>query len=98
MLEHEGPIQPAIGTMRRIAVIGNAGGGKTTMCRKLSDALNIPVHHVDLIQWQPGWQRTSAEVFTSAHEKILAEDRWIIDGFGPMETIAKRFSVADTII
>lgn len=84
--------------MQRIAVIGNAGGGKTTMCRKLGTQLSIPVHHIDMIQWKPGWQRASSEEFNEAHEAILAQDRWIIDGFGPMEAIGKRFSLADTII
>ena len=44
--------------MMKVAVIGNAGGGKTTMCRKIGTRLGLPVHHVDMIQWQPGWQRT----------------------------------------
>ena len=84
--------------MERIAVIGNAGGGKTTMCRKIGAALDIPVHPIDMIQWKAGWERATSEEFTAAHEAILAEDRWIIDGFGPMEAIAKRFALADTII
>lgn len=45
--------------MTRIAVIGNGGGGKTTMCRHLSHALNIPFYPIDQIQWKPGWQRAS---------------------------------------
>jgi adenylate kinase family enzyme len=84
--------------MQRIAVIGNAGGGKTTMCRKIGQQLDIPVHHIDMIQWQPGWQRTSMPEFNRVHDEILAQAEWIIDGFGPMDAIAKRFSLADTII
>ena len=36
--------------MTRVAVIGNAGGGKSTMCRKLGQALDIAVYPVDKIQ------------------------------------------------
>jgi adenylate kinase family enzyme len=85
-------------TMKRIAVIGNAGGGKTTMCRKLSQLLQIQVHHIDMIQWKPNWERTPLEEFHEVHEKILAQESWIIDGFGPMDAISKRFSLADTLI
>ena len=84
--------------MERIAVIGNAGGGKTTMCRKIGSRLNIPVYPIDMIQWKPGWQRATSEEFDRAHESILAQNRWMIDGFGPMEAIAKRFALADTLI
>ena len=84
--------------MTRVAVIGNGGGGKTTMCRQLSRALNIPFYPIDQIQWKPGWQRASSEEFTEKHEQMLAQERWIIDGWGPPEAIQQRFELADTII
>jgi ATPase subunit of ABC transporter with duplicated ATPase domains len=43
--------------MRRIAVIGNGGGGKSTLARALGQRLRIPVHEVDEVQWLPGWRR-----------------------------------------
>jgi adenylate kinase family enzyme len=84
--------------MNRIAVIGNAGGGKTTLCRKLGAALGIPVYHIDMIQWKPGWQHATRAEFDAQHEPILLQDSWIIDGFGPFDAIEKRFRLADTII
>jgi len=84
--------------MTRVAVIGNAGGGKSTMCRKLGKALDIAVYPVDQLQWKPGWVKTSAEEFKQGHEQWLALDRWIIDGWGPWEAIEARFEAADTII
>ena len=36
--------------MTRVAVIGNASGGKSTMCRQLSLALTIPFYPIDRIQ------------------------------------------------
>lgn len=45
----------------RIAIIGNAGGGKSTLARKLGSILNIPVTHVDSVQFQSGWKRTPKE-------------------------------------
>jgi adenylate kinase family enzyme len=84
--------------MTRIAVIGNAGGGKSTLCRQLSAALQLPYFPVDKIQWKPGWKSVSASEFTIAHDKLLEHGAWIIDGFGPWAEVEKRFDAADTII
>ena len=84
--------------MTRVAIIGNAGGGKSTLCRQLGKALNIPVYPVDTLQWKPGWVAVSAEEFHQKHEQLLAQGCWIIDGWGPQEDIEARFQAADTII
>jgi adenylate kinase family enzyme len=84
--------------MRRVAVIGNAGGGKSTMCRKLSKAQNIPLFPVDQIQWKPGWKPAPPEEVKLRHDQILQLDRWIIDGWGSFDLIESRFQAADTII
>src|SRR5262245_3150637 len=84
--------------MRRIAIIGNAGGGKSTLARKLGAALAIPVHEIDLLQWKPGWVPASAEEIVQTHDRWLASPAWIIDGWGSWEAIAARFDLADTII
>ncbi len=84
--------------MQCVAVIGNAGGGKSTLCTRLSRALNIPVYMIDKIQWKPGWVYEAQEIVIKQHELILAQDSWIIDGWGPWEAIEARFKVADTII
>jgi adenylate kinase family enzyme len=84
--------------MTRIAVIGNAGGGKSTLCRALSAARGLPYFPVDQIQWRPGWRLVPAAEFAAAHGALLARDTWIIDGFGPWDEVEKRFNAADTII
>ena len=85
-------------TMRRVAVIGNAGGGKSTLCGLLSRVTNLPLFPIDKIQWKPGWVPASSEEITSAHEAILAQDEWIIDGWGGWADIETRLEAADTII
>jgi adenylate kinase family enzyme len=84
--------------MTRIAIIGNAGGGKSTLARKLRDALKLPLHSIDQLQWRPGWKRTPAAEFATAHEKILSESRWIIDGWGNFDAIEARFRRSDTVV
>ena len=84
--------------MKRVAVIGNAGGGKTTLARLLGDALELPVHHVDSIQYQRGWLRTPAPECDSRLDELTVEERWIIDGFGNDEVIERRLRAADTVV
>jgi adenylate kinase family enzyme len=82
----------------QIAVIGNAGGGKSTLCRQLGLAKGLPVYAVDKIQWKPGWVPAPAEEIEQKHGELLSEDRWIIDGWGGWDNIRARFDKADTII
>lgn len=84
--------------MTRVAVIGNAGGGKSTMARRLGAARNLPYHALDLIQWRPGWQPVAQHEYDARHDAIVAGERWIVDGFGDMASIERRLAAADTIV
>jgi adenylate kinase family enzyme len=83
---------------KRIAIIGNGGGGKTTLARILSKKLQIPVFFVDSIQFLSGMQRRDVKETSSIIDQWLENQIWIIDGFGPLESIEKRFKAADTIV
>lgn len=84
--------------MRRIAIIGNGGGGKSTLARALGKHLDIPVHEVDEVQWLPGWRRAPLDEVALILEGWAANDSWIIDGFGPWPVIDRRMGRADTIV
>jgi adenylate kinase family enzyme len=84
--------------MQRIAVIGNGGGGKSTLARTLGRHLRIPVHEVDAVQWLPGWRRAPLDEVAHTLEAWAAEETWIIDGFGPWPVIDRRMGRADTIV
>ena len=84
--------------MSRVAIIGNACGGKTTLAIKLSRALRINVYLVDKIQWKPNCHRTPLAELKKKRNEILATNRWIIDGWSSWDLIAERFEAADTII
>jgi hypothetical protein len=84
--------------MRRIAIIGNAGGGKSTLARRLGAALATPVYEIDLLQWRPGWVPAPAEEVAQTHKRWLASPAWVIDGWGSWEAISARFDRADTIV
>ena len=84
--------------MTRIAVIGNSGGGKSTLARGLARKLGLPYHEIDALLWQPGWVLTPTDMFEAGHSKLLAGESWIIDGLGRLETLPARFARATEIV
>ncbi|RCJ25755.1 adenylate kinase [Nostoc sp. ATCC 43529] len=84
--------------MKKVAVFGNTGGGKSTLSKKLCQITGLPLHVLDKIQYQSGGVKVPDEDYKHAHEEILVTDRWIIDGFGCMETLWRRLNQADTLV
>lgn len=83
--------------MERIAVIGTAGSGKTTLARDLSARLDLPHLELDAVYHQPGWQPLDAEVFRARVAAFCAGDRWVTCGkYGVVRPIL--FARADTIV
>ena len=81
--------------MKRIAVFGNTGGGKSTLARRLADITRLPLYPLDLIEFKTGGAKVPHEEYLAAHAELLRRDEWIIDGFGTMATAWKRFAAAD---
>ncbi|GET38912.1 adenylate kinase [Microseira wollei] len=84
--------------MKKVAVFGNAGGGKSTLSKRLSEITGLPLHILDKIQYRPGGAEVPHEEYKRTHQKILDTDRWIIDGFGCMETLWLRLDEADSLV
>src|SRR6185436_5260435 len=40
--------------MKRVAVFGNAGGGKSTLARRLAELTRLPLYPLDMIQFRAG--------------------------------------------
>lgn len=79
-------------------VIGNAGGGKSTLGRAVQATYDLPLLEVDRIQWQPGWHPAPENEVRATLADWQARERWIIDGYGPWEQVEARMAVCDTII
>ena len=79
-------------------VIGNAGGGKSTLCSVLCARYSLPYHSIDKLQWQPGWQQTRSVDYNREHDNLIDQHLWLLDGYGSWESVLKRMDVADTII
>ena len=83
---------------RRVAIIGNAGGGKSTLARRLSNARGLPWREVDRAQYQAGWERTPERELRSVLAEWARGDEWVIDGFGPWDSIVDRFQRAECVV
>lgn len=84
--------------MRKVAVFGNAGGGKSTLSKRLSAITGLPLYVTDNLKYQPGGLEISERDYQLAHEAILQGQQWLIDGFGSIETLWSRLEAADTLV
>ena len=84
--------------MRKVAVFGNAGGGKSTLARQLAEVTQLPLYPLDTIKYKPGGVEVPHAEYLKAHKELLSRDAWIIDGFGCVASAWERLSAADTLI
>ncbi len=84
--------------MKKVAIFGNAGGGKSTLARELAELTGLPLYVIDMMQFRSGGIAVPHEEYLAAHAQVLKRDAWIIDGFGGAEPAWERFAAADTLI
>ena len=73
----------------RVLVDGMMGSGKSTFARALAARTGLPVIHLDVHYWKPGWVRPSDDEWRERQRALLAGKAWIIDG-NDNETLALR--------
>lgn len=84
--------------MKRVAVVGPPGSGKSTFARKLAEKTGLPVVHMDY------YHLDSKHNYPNDHDawnalvlELIKQDAWIMEGnYGA--TYNERFDRADTII
>ena len=84
--------------MRKVAVFGNTGGGKSTLASRLAEVTGLPLHPLDRIEYKAGGEAILHEEYLKIHRDLLRRDEWIIDGFGGVASAWERFSAADTLV
>lgn len=83
--------------LRRVAVVGSGGAGKSTFSVRLGALVGLPVVHLDRHYWGPGWTPTPADPWRRTVAELAAADRWIIDG-NYSATVDLRLERADTVV
>jgi adenylate kinase family enzyme len=67
--------------MRRIAVVGNSGAGKSWLASRLAAALGVPYVEFDAIHHGPGWRALPAEEMRRELDlRCPADGAWVADG------------------
>lgn len=83
--------------MKRVAIVGPGGAGKSRFARALGERIGLPVVHLDHYFWRPGWVESPRDEWRERQSELFAGDRWIADGnYGG--TFDERFARADTVI
>ena len=82
--------------MQRMLVLGSPGTGKSTLSRKLSHILQLPVYHLDQLFFEADWVINKAK-FNHQLQAVLKQDQWIIDG-NYAASLPDRLSRADAVI
>ncbi|HXV01702.1 MAG TPA: hypothetical protein VG166_14510 [Caulobacteraceae bacterium] len=83
--------------MRRIAIVGCSGGGKSTLALAIGKRLGLPVIHLDNLFWKPGWTESTLEEMRPKVDAAAAGEAWVIEG-NFTGASALRFARADTVI
>ncbi len=83
--------------MKRILIIGSCGAGKSTLSRKMSSKLNLPIIHLDQEYWQPGWEETPKSEWEDKVKQLIKRPTYIMDG-NYASTLDIRLSEADHLI
>lgn len=64
---------------RRILIYGVTGSGKTTLARRVGEALGIPWHEPDQLTWEPGWVQVPDDAQRERIQAIVSQDEWVLD-------------------
>lgn len=83
--------------MERICIIGGSGTGKTTLSTNLGKELNLPVYHIDGINYLENWKPRDKEQRDKIILEIANQSKWIMDGTY-RSTLEQRLEKSDFII
>jgi len=83
--------------VRRIAIVGCGGSGKSVLAKEVGRRLGLPVVHLDAHYWRPGWVPTSDPEWEEIQSRLVAADAWVMDG-NFHRTLRLRAARADAIL
>jgi adenylate kinase family enzyme len=72
---------------------------KWTLAVRLGEITGLPVIELDKVFWRPGLVATPRDQWVVVQKKLVAEEKWIMDGdLGPHDAVEIRLRAADTIL
>lgn len=83
--------------MRRVAVFGTTGSGKSWLAERLADRTGLRVVELDALFWGRDWQPAPPDLFRHRVERETLEGGWIVVGnYGQVRDLVWR--PADTLV
>ena len=83
--------------IKRIAILGISGAGKTSFAKQLAHKINLPLYHMDSLYWQENWTLVPQEEWQKQEQQIIEKEKWIIEGYIDPQT-TNRLVRADKVI
>jgi adenylate kinase family enzyme len=85
--------------VKRVAILGPGGAGKSTLAAHLSEITGLPVIELDKHFWQPGLVALSRPRWAAVQGELASRESWIMDGdLGPYDVLDIRLRAADTVV
>jgi adenylate kinase family enzyme len=86
--------------VRRVAVVGISGSGKTTTARRLAERLDVPFIELDALNHGPNWSEVSDDELRAKVEGALAaaRDGWVVDATYVRKLGELVYERADTLV
>ena len=84
--------------MKRISVVGSSGSGKTTVSRRLAQALSVPHVELDALHWGADWRAATNDELSERVGAAIASERWVVDGNYWSKIGAQVWTEADTVV
>ena len=83
----------------RISIIGYSASGKSTLAKIIGEILNIPVLHLDKINFLPNWEERNKDESKEIVEKFINKnENFIIEGNYTKIEFDLRIKLSDKII
>ncbi len=82
----------------RISILGYSASGKSTLAKWLRQRLNLPVLHLDRVQFEAGCKERDRRESLAIVADFLDQREWIIDGNYSSFYLSERLETADRII
>ncbi|MGA5506940.1 topology modulation protein [Streptomyces umbrinus] len=83
--------------MRKVAIVGCGGSGKSFVARELGKILDAPVTHLDAAFYDDEWTELPKEKFAELQRKLVSQPSWVIDG-NYNSTLQIRLEACDTVV
>ncbi|MBE8477511.1 P-loop NTPase family protein [Streptomyces justiciae] len=83
--------------MKRVAIVGCGGSGKSYVARELGRRLDAPVTHLDAVYYDDDWNELPKDTFAQLQRDLVATPNWVIDG-NYNSTLQIRLEACDTVV